>query len=298
MTIVVPLDAVTLARIQFALNMSFHILFPAITIGLAWVLLYFRIRFTRTRNAAWEYAYYFWVKIFALTFALGVVSGVTMSFQFGTNWPGFIERAGNITGPLLGYEVLTAFFIEATFLAIMLFGKERVSNGVHLASAALVALGTTMSAFWILSLDSWMQTPQGHEIVAGKFFARRLARGDPESFVSVSLGAHGHGVAADDGVPDRGHQRGTHDPPRRRSGHGARAEDRCAPGRAAGAAAAPARRSARPEHARASAREDRGDRSHLAYGPRRAVHAARLAGRGRRGARALRSRSRRDRASC
>ncbi len=165
------LDPVTLARIQFALNMSFHILFPAITIGLAWVLLYFRIRFTRTRNAAWEYAYYFWVKIFALTFALGVVSGVTMSFQFGTNWPGFIERAGNITGPLLGYEVLTAFFIEATFLAIMLFGKERVSNGVHLASAALVALGTTMSAFWILSLDSWMQTPQGHEIVAGKFFA-------------------------------------------------------------------------------------------------------------------------------
>jgi cytochrome bd ubiquinol oxidase subunit I len=165
-----PLDAVTLARIQFALNMSFHILFPAITIGLAWVLLYFRVRFTWTRNAAWEYAYYFWVKIFALTFALGVVSGVTMSFQFGTNWPGFIERAGNITGPLLGYEVLTAFFIEATFLAIMLFGKERVSNRVHLASAALVALGTTLSAFWILSLNSWMQTPQGHAIVDGRFF--------------------------------------------------------------------------------------------------------------------------------
>jgi cytochrome d ubiquinol oxidase subunit I len=165
-----PLDAVTLARIQFALNISFHILFPAITIGLAWVLLYFRIRFTRTRDAAWEYAYYFWVKIFALTFALGVVSGVTMSFQFGTNWPGFIERAGNVTGPLLGYEVLTAFFIEATFLAIMLFGKDRVSNGVHLTSAALVALGTTLSAFWIMSLNSWMQTPQGHEVVDGKFF--------------------------------------------------------------------------------------------------------------------------------
>jgi cytochrome d ubiquinol oxidase subunit I len=163
------LDATELARLQFALNISFHILFPAITIGLAWILLYFRVRYTLTRNEAWEYAYYFWVKIFALTFALGVVSGVTMSFQFGTNWPGFIARAGNVTGPLLGYEVLTAFFIEATFLAIMLFGKELVSNRMHLISSALVAFGTTLSAFWILSLNSWMQTPQGHEIVDGKF---------------------------------------------------------------------------------------------------------------------------------
>ncbi len=165
------LDATELARIQFALNMSFHILFPAVSIGLAWLLLFFRIQYTRGRSEAWEYAYYFWVKVFALTFALGVVSGVTMSFQFGTNWPGFIERAGNITGPLLGYEVLTAFFIEATFLGIMLFGKDRVSNGLHLTAAALVAVGTTLSAFWILSLNSWMQTPQGHEIVDGKFYA-------------------------------------------------------------------------------------------------------------------------------
>jgi cytochrome d ubiquinol oxidase subunit I len=170
-TLMSSVDAIVLARIQFALNISFHILFPAITIGLAWLLLYFRVRFTLGRNEAWEYAYYFWVKVFALTFALGVVSGVTMSFQFGTNWPGFIERAGNISGPLLGYEVLTAFFIEATFLAIMLFGKDRVSNRTHLASAALVALGTTLSAFWILSLNSWMQTPQGHEIVDGTFYA-------------------------------------------------------------------------------------------------------------------------------
>ena len=165
------LDATELARIQFALNMSFHILFPTVSIGLAWVLLFFRIQYTRGRSQAWEYAYYFWVKVFALTFALGVVSGVTMSFQFGTNWPGFIERAGNITGPLLGYEVLTAFFIEATFLGVMLFGKDRVSNGVHLTAAACVAVGTTLSAFWILSLNSWMQTPQGHEIVDGKFYA-------------------------------------------------------------------------------------------------------------------------------
>jgi cytochrome d ubiquinol oxidase subunit I len=165
------LDATQLARIQFALNISFHILFPAITIGLAWVLLFFRLRYTQTRNDAWEYAYYFWVKVFALTFAIGVVSGVTMSFQFGTNWPGFVARAGNITGPLLGYEVLTAFFIEATFLAIMLFGKNRVSNRVHLLASGLVALGTTISAFWILSLNSWMQTPRGHEVIDGQFFA-------------------------------------------------------------------------------------------------------------------------------
>ena len=166
------LDAVELARIQFALNISFHILFPAITIGLSWVLLYFRVRYTLSRDEAWEYAYYFWVKVFALSFALGVVSGVTMSFQFGTNWPGFIERTGNISGPLLGYEVLTAFFMEAAFLGIMLFGKERVSNTGHLAASAVVASGTTLSAFWILSLNSWMQTPQGHEIVDGVFFAR------------------------------------------------------------------------------------------------------------------------------
>jgi cytochrome d ubiquinol oxidase subunit I len=133
------LDGTVLERIQFALNIGFHTLFPAITIGLAWLLLFFRMRFTATKNEDWEYAYYFWVKIFALTFAIGVVSGVAMSFQFGTNWPGFIERAGNISGPLLGYEVLTAFFIEATFLAIMLFGKDRVSKRAHLAAAALVA---------------------------------------------------------------------------------------------------------------------------------------------------------------
>ena len=165
------LDATELARIQFALNISFHIIFPSISIGLSWLLLFFRVRYTLGRNHAWEYAYYFWTKVFALTFAIGVVSGVTMSFQFGTNWPGFIERAGNVAGPLLGYEVLTAFFLEATFLAVMLFGKDRVSNAMHLTAAALVAVGTTLSAFWILSLNSWMQTPQGHEIVAGKFYA-------------------------------------------------------------------------------------------------------------------------------
>src|SRR6056297_3200133 len=162
-------DPVILARIQFATNISFHILFPAITIGLAWLLLFFRWRFTRSGDVAWEHAYFFWVKVFALTFAMGVVSGITMSFQFGTNWPGFMNRAGNIAGPLLGYEVLSAFFLEASFLGIMLFGKDRVSNRMHLTATFLVAFGTSLSAFWILSLNSWMQTPAGYVIVDGVF---------------------------------------------------------------------------------------------------------------------------------
>ena len=163
--------ALILARMQFAANITFHILFPTITIALGWILFFFRMRFKATRDVAWEEAYYFWTKVFALTFALGVVSGITMSFQFGTNWPGFMEKAGNIAGPLLGYEVLTAFFLEATFLGVMLFGRGRVSERMHLIATFLVAFGTTMSAFWIISLNSWMHTPVGFEIVNGKMFA-------------------------------------------------------------------------------------------------------------------------------
>ncbi len=166
------LDPFLLSRLQFAANISFHIIFPTISIGLCWVLLYFRTRFTVSGDRDWEYAYYFWVKMFALTFAIGVVTGITMSFQFGTNWPGFMRQAGNIAGPLLGYEVLTAFFLEATFLGVMLFGKHRVSNRVHLLAASLVAIGTTASAFWILSLNSWMQTPAGHVVRDGVFYAQ------------------------------------------------------------------------------------------------------------------------------
>ena len=174
------MDTLILSRLQFAANMSFHILFPTITIAMCWLLLFFRIRAMATKSDgqattasdAWEEAYYFWTKVFALTFALGVVSGITMSFQFGTNWPGFMEKTGNISGPLLGYEVLTAFFLEATFLGIMLFGRNRVSPRIHLLATIMVAVGTTMSAFWILSLDSWMQTPAGYEIIDGKFFAK------------------------------------------------------------------------------------------------------------------------------
>jgi cytochrome d ubiquinol oxidase subunit I len=165
------MDALILSRIQFAANISFHILFPTITIAMCWFLLFFRLRIIKTRDPAWEEAYYFWTKVFALTFALGVVSGIVMSFQFGTNWHGFMEKTGNISGPLLGYEVLTAFFLEASFLGIMLFGRGRVSERVHLAATFLVAFGTTMSAFWILSLNSWLQTPAGFEIVNGQLYA-------------------------------------------------------------------------------------------------------------------------------
>jgi cytochrome d ubiquinol oxidase subunit I len=165
------LDPVLLARMQFGANISFHILFPTISISLTWILLFFKLRFNTTQDAKWMDAYKFWVKIFALTFALGVVSGVTMSFQFGTNWPGYMETVGNIAGPLLAYEVLTAFFLEATFLAIMLFGMNRVSNRMHTIATLLVAGGTTLSAFWILALNSWMQTPTGFEMIDGKAHA-------------------------------------------------------------------------------------------------------------------------------
>ena len=164
------LDAVVLARIQFAANMSFHILFPTISISLAWVLLFFKLRFVKTGQQHWMDAYQFWVKIFALTFALGVVSGITMSFQFGTNWPGFMEKVGNIAGPLLAYEVLTAFFLEATMLGVMLFGRARVSERMHTVATLLVAGGTTLSAFWILALNSWMHTPAGFEMIDGKAY--------------------------------------------------------------------------------------------------------------------------------
>jgi cytochrome bd ubiquinol oxidase subunit I len=165
------MDALLLARMQFAANITFHILFPTINIALAWTLLFFRWRWLRSSDPAWLAAYRFWTKVFALSFALGVVSGITMSFQFGTNWPGYMERAGNIAGPLLGYEVLTAFFLEASFLGVMLFGHGKVSERLHLLATFLVAFGTTLSAFWILALNSWMQTPQGFEIIDGEFHA-------------------------------------------------------------------------------------------------------------------------------
>jgi cytochrome d ubiquinol oxidase subunit I len=160
-------EALLPARLQFALQISFHILFPSITIALGWFLLWVKWRYRRTADEAWMGIYRLWAKIFALTFALGVVSGIVMSFQFGTNWPGFMERVGNVAGPLLAYEILTAFFLEATFLGVMLFGHRRVPEWAHMGATALVAVGTTMSAFWILVLNSWMHTPAGFEMRDG-----------------------------------------------------------------------------------------------------------------------------------
>lgn len=164
-------DPLLLSRIQFATNISFHILFPTINIALAWLLAYFKLRSHWTTDTVWIDSYRFWVKIFAITFALGVVSGITMSFQFGTNWPGFMTTVDTVAGPLLAGEILTAFFLEAGFLGIMLFGRRRVSNTVHTAATLLVAIGTTLSAFWILALNSWMHTPDGYVVEAGKVIA-------------------------------------------------------------------------------------------------------------------------------
>ncbi|MCH6257119.1 cytochrome ubiquinol oxidase subunit I [Puniceicoccaceae bacterium K14] len=161
------MDEFALSRIQFAVNITFHILFPTITIALGWLLLFFKIRFHTTRESKWMELYFFFTKIFALTFSLGVVSGVTMSFQFGTNWPGYMNTVGNIAGPLLAYEVLTAFFLEATFLGIMLYGFKKVPAWLHTLATSLVAIGTTLSAFWILVLNSWMHTPAGHIMIDG-----------------------------------------------------------------------------------------------------------------------------------
>ena len=159
-----------LSRVQFAFVISFHILFPAFTIGLAHWLAFVEWRWLRTRDDLWRDVYFFWLKIFAVSFGMGVVSGIVMSFQFGTNWAVLSERAGSILGPLLSYEVLTAFFLEATFLGVMLFGWRKVSDRLHFFATCMVALGTLLSTFWIISANSWMQTPQGYVIDAAGFF--------------------------------------------------------------------------------------------------------------------------------
>ncbi|MBC7456130.1 MAG: cytochrome ubiquinol oxidase subunit I [Massilia sp.] len=159
--------ALELARLQFAFTMSFHILFPAITIGLASYLAVLELCWLRTGRQVYLDLYQFWLKIFSVNFGMGVVSGLVMAYQFGTNWSFFSEFAGSITGPLLAYEVLTAFFLEAGFLGVMLFGWNRVGPGLHFFATCMVALGTLISATWILASNSWMQTPQGYAIANG-----------------------------------------------------------------------------------------------------------------------------------
>lgn len=162
------LEALDLARIQFAFTISFHIIFPAITIGLASYLAVLEGLWLRSGETVYRDLYHFWAKIFAVNFGMGVVSGLVMAYQFGTNWSAFSDFAGAVTGPLLTYEVLTAFFLEAGFLGVMLFGWNRVGPGLHFFSTVMVAIGTLISTFWILASNSWMHTPQGFEIVDGR----------------------------------------------------------------------------------------------------------------------------------
>jgi cytochrome d ubiquinol oxidase subunit I len=162
------LEAIDLARMQFAFTVSFHILFPAITIGLASFLAVLEGLWLKTHDDTYRDLYHFWSKIFAVNFGMGVVSGLVMAYEFGTNWSGFSDFAGAISGPLLTYEVLTAFFLEAGFLGVMLFGWNRVGRGLHFFATVMVAIGTLISTFWILASNSWMQTPQGYEIIDGR----------------------------------------------------------------------------------------------------------------------------------
>jgi cytochrome d ubiquinol oxidase subunit I len=165
-------DPVLLARVQFAFTVSFHIIFPSFTIGLATYIATLEVMWVSTGREVYARLSNFWTKIFAVSFGMGVVSGIVLSYQFGTNWSRFSAAFGNIIGPLMGYEVLSAFFLEATFLGIMLFGVNRVPKWLHVTSAIVVAVGTSLSAFWILSANSWMHTPQGHEMRGGVAYAR------------------------------------------------------------------------------------------------------------------------------
>ncbi|HSX70803.1 MAG TPA: cytochrome ubiquinol oxidase subunit I [Pseudomonas sp.] len=162
------MEALDLARIQFAFTISFHILYPAITIGLASYLAVLEALWLKTEKEVYRDLYHFWLKIFAVNFGMGVVSGLVMAYQFGTNWSRFSTFAGSVTGPLLTYEVLTAFFLEAGFLGVMLFGWNRVGPRLHFFATVMVAIGTLISTFWILASNSWMHTPQGYEIIDGR----------------------------------------------------------------------------------------------------------------------------------
>ncbi|CAM3992739.1 cytochrome ubiquinol oxidase subunit I [Vreelandella rituensis] len=163
------LDPLLLSRLQFAFVVLFHAIFPVFTIGLASYIALLHGLFYKTGNTAWDRLALFWTKVFAVVFAMGVVSGIVMSFQFGTNWSNFALATSNFLGPVLSYEVITAFFLEAAFLGVLLFGRNKVPEGVHLFAAIMVAVGTFISSFWILSANSWMQTPAGYELIDGRF---------------------------------------------------------------------------------------------------------------------------------
>ena len=207
------LDPVLLARAQFAFTVAFHFIFPALSIGLASYLAVLNGLWLWTRDRSYLALFQFWIRIFALVFAMGVVSGITMSYQFGTNWSVFSDRAGPVIGPLMAYEVLTAFFLEAGFLGIMLFGRERVGDRLHMLACAMVAVGTALSATWILAVNSWMQTPAGYEVV-GNLFYKAILEGfagyleeegaSPASSASAPSSSSPASLAEDEGASDPG----------------------------------------------------------------------------------------------
>src|SRR6476620_10688169 len=161
------LDPILIARLQFAFTVTFHIIFPTFTIGLSAYIATLLVMWVRTGRERYQRLARFWTRIFAVSFAMGVVSGIVLSYEFGTNWRQFSVFAGNVVGPLIGYEVLTAFFLEATFLGVMLFGWGRVPPWLQVFAAIAVAVGTATSTFWIVAANSWMHTPAGHEIIDG-----------------------------------------------------------------------------------------------------------------------------------
>ena len=184
--------ALILARAQFAFTVSFHFIFPAFSIGLASYLAVLEALWLKTGQEKYFNLFKYWLKIFALAFAMGVVSGIVLSYQFGTNWSVFSDRAGPVIGPLMAYEVLTAFFLEAGFLGVMLFGINKVGRKLHFTATSMVALGTFISAFWILSVNSWMQTPVGHELAAnGQFVPGESWLAMPDSMSDTLLWQQG-----------------------------------------------------------------------------------------------------------
>src|SRR5271155_6123029 len=195
-TLMSQLDPLLLARAQFGFTISFHIIFPAITIGLGSYLVVLEGLWLWKEDVVYRDLYHFWSKVFAINFGMGVVSGLVMAYQFGTNWSGFSALAGGVTGPLLAYEVLTAFFLEAGFLGVMLFGWTKVGPGLHFFATLMVAAGTLLSAFWILSANSWMQTPAGYttndagQFVAVDWFAVVFNPSFPFRFVHMVLAAY------------------------------------------------------------------------------------------------------------
>ena len=183
----IPLDLSLLSRFQFAFTIGFHIIWPTLTIGLGLFLLILETLWLKTKNPAYKDLYRFWVKIFALGFGMGIVTGMPLSYQFGTNFSGLSESAGSVLGPLLSVEVMTAFFLEAAFIGVMLFGWDKVSPTVHYLATCFVVLGTHNSAFWIIVANSWMHTPQGAEMIHGSFFVTSWKEVIFKSFHALSI---------------------------------------------------------------------------------------------------------------